>query len=78
MSIFDYIKKFSITENMSTKKGAYHFKGTYSAYVTDYLGNTELVTTYGGTTIKTVDFKASLSHNFKHLKEIYLDTPKGV
>ena len=77
MSIFDYIKKFSITENMSTKKGAYHFKGTYSAYVTDYLGNKELVTTYGGTTVKTVDFKASLSHNFKHLKEIYLDT-KGV
>lgn len=73
MNIFDYIKKFSITENMSTKKGAYHFKGTYSAYVTDYLGNTALCTTYGGTTIKTVDFKANLSHAFKHLKEIYMN-----
>lgn len=71
-NIFDYIKKFSITENMSTKKGAYHFKGTYSAYVTDYLGNTALCTTYGGTTIKTVDFKANLSHNFKYLKEKYM------
>lgn len=73
LSIFEYIKKFSITENMSTKKGAYHFKGTYSAYVTDYLGNTELCTTYGGTTIKTVDFKASLKHEFENLKKIYLE-----
>ncbi len=73
MSIFDYIKKFSITENMSTKKGAYHFKDTYSAYVTDYLGNTALCTTYGGTTIKNVDFKAGLSHAFQHLKELYLN-----
>ena len=73
MDVFDYIKKFSITENMSTKKGAYHFTGTYSANVTDYLGNTALCTTYGGTTIKTVDFKANLSHAFKHLKEIYLN-----
>lgn len=73
MDIFDYIKKFSITENMSTKKGAYHFSGTYSAMVTDYLGNTALCTTYGGATIKTVDFKANLSHAFKHLKTIYLN-----
>ena len=50
----------------------------YSAMVTDYLGNTALCTTYGGTTIKTVDFKAGLSHNFKHLKDIYLnDKQKG-
>lgn len=78
MDIFDYIKKFSITENMSTKKGAFHFKDEYSAMVTDYLGNTALCTTYGGTTIKTVDFKANLSHNFKHLKDLYLnDKQKG-
>lgn len=72
MDMFEYIKKFSITENMSTKKGAYHFKGEYTATVTDYLGNTAICTTYGGTTIKTVDFKANLSHAFKHLKELYL------
>lgn len=71
IDIFEYIKKFSITENESTKKGAFHFKGEYTANVTDYLGNTARVTTYGGTTIKTVEFKASLDHNFKHLKEVY-------
>ena len=71
--LFTYIINFSIPENLSTKKGAYHFSGVYSAYVTDYLGNKCLCTTYGGTTVKTVDFKASLSHNFKHLSEIYLN-----
>lgn len=71
VDIFDYIKEFSITEDISTKNGAYHFTGTYTDNVTDYLGNTARVTTYGGTTIKTVDFKAGLSHDFKYLKELY-------
>ena len=47
--------------------------GNYWITDTDYLGNTANVTTYVGTTIKTVDFKANLSHAFKHLKEIYLN-----
>lgn len=71
MDIFDYIKKFSISEHDSTKNGAFHFKDMYTANVTDYLGNTERVTTYGGTTIKTVDFNASLSECFENLKEVY-------
>ena len=71
MDIFDYIKEFSITEDISTKNGAFHFTGEYTENVTDYLGNTARVTTYGGTTIKKVDFKAGLSHTFKHLKELY-------
>lgn len=71
MDIFEYIKKFSISEHDSTKNGAFHFKDMYTANVTDYLGNTERVTTYGGTTIKTVDFNASLSECFENLKEVY-------
>lgn len=71
MDIFEYIKEFSITESLSTKHGAFHFTGEYTANVVDYLGNVGRVTTYGGTTVKTVDFKAGLSHTFECLKEIY-------
>lgn len=72
MDIFEFIKSFSITEDLSTKNGAYHFKDYYSALVTDYMGNTAVCETWGGITIKTVDFKAKLSHDFKHLRDLYL------
>lgn len=71
MDLFDYIINFDIPEKNSTKTGAYHFDGFYQTYVTDYLGNTALVKTYGGTTVKTVDFKASLSENYEHLRQVY-------
>lgn len=71
MDIFDYVINFDITEELSTKTGAYHFNDTFTTEVTDYLGNTETVTTYGGTTVKTVQFNATLSHNFKILQDLY-------
>lgn len=72
MDILEYCKHINIDETISNKLGAYHFDGYYSNYVTDYLGNTCLCETYGGTTVKTVSFKANLSHMFEILKREYL------
>lgn len=69
--IMEYCKHININEKISTKLGAYHFEGAYTAPVTDYLGNTTYVTTYGGTTIKTVQFRAGLSHMFEVLQKEY-------
>ena len=72
LSIYEYCKDIDISEKESNKKGAYHYDGEYTGTVTDYLGNTATVTTYGCTTIKTVAFKASLSHTFSLLRKEYL------
>lgn len=71
MDILEYSKSFNIEENISNKKGAFHFSDTYSEVVTDYMGNTYYCTTHGGTTVKTVPFKASLSHMFEILQKAY-------
>lgn len=67
--ILDYLKNIEICEEESNKKGAYHFEEEYNANVTDFLGNTQRVTTYGGTTIKNVQFKAHLSKCFEELQK---------
>lgn len=72
LDILEYCKHININETISNKLGAYHFDGYYSNYVTDYLGNTCLCETYGGTTVKTVSFKANLSNMFDVLKKEYL------
>lgn len=72
MDILEYCKHINIDETISNKLGAYHFDGYYSTYVTDYLGNSCLCETYGGTTVKNVSFKATLSHMFEVLKKEYL------
>lgn len=72
LDILEYCKHINIDETISNKLGAYHFDGYYSNYVTDYLGNTCLCETYGGTTVKTVSFKANLSNMFDVLKKEYL------
>ena len=69
--IYEYIKHVDISEITSNKKGAFHFNDTYSATVTDYNGNTYYCTTYGGTTIKNVQFKANLSDMFAELRYNY-------
>ena len=71
IDIYEYIKNVNISEITSNKKGAYHFDNTYSAPVTDYNGNTYYCTTHGGTTIKNVQFKATLSQMFNQLKYNY-------
>ena len=71
IDIYEYIKNINISEITSNKKGAYHFDSKYSAPVTDYCGNTYYCTTHGGTTIKNVQFKATLSHMFNQLKYNY-------
>lgn len=78
MDVMKYAMNINIDETISNKTGAYHFDGVYTAPVTDYKGVTTDCTTYGCTTIKTVQFKAQMSHNFKYLKQLYLSTHKGV
>lgn len=72
LDVMRYAQNINIDELVSTKTGAFHFTGVYSAPVTDYQGETHDCTTYGCTTIKTVQFKAQLAHNFKFLKKLYL------
>lgn len=72
MDILEYCKHINIDETISNKLGAYHFDSYYSAYVTDYLGNSCLCETYGGTTVKNVSFKANLSNMFEILKKEYI------
>lgn len=69
--IFDFIKDFNITQDMSTKTGAKHFKGIYSNDVTDYKGNTVYETSYGSTTVINVPFTAHLSKQFANLADSY-------
>ena len=71
IDVFEYIKHIDISEIASNKTGAYHFDDTYSATVTDYNGNSYYCTTYGGTTVKNVQFKANLSDMFAQLQYIY-------
>lgn len=71
IDIYEYIKHIDISEIDSEKTGAFHFDDTYSSLVTDYQGNTEYCTTYGGTTVKQVQFKANLSTMFEELRYNY-------
>lgn len=71
MTVFEYAKYINIDENISNKMGAFHFSDTYSALVKDYTGREYWCTTHGGTTVKTVPFKANLSHMFEVLQKAY-------
>lgn len=62
----------SITDDISTKKGAYNIYHTeYAQTYTDYTGIQHTMTGYGCKTIINVDFNASLSHAYAAMQKLY-------
>lgn len=62
----------SITDDISTKKGAYNVYNTeHTATYTDYTGISYTMTCYGCKTIINVDFNATLSHTYSAMQKLY-------